>query len=353
VWGLNQRAQNDFYTVFWEQGISGQKRLGIPAQRSGELLYYNLSWAKALGFESPPQTTEQFVEQACAAAKANMKDDDPENDGTGGWIISTDYPVILGWIYANGAEILKKGSDQGGAVYQFDTPEVEAAFTFLRELYDDGCAWLAESQYPEAEFANRLGLFSTGSVMDIPYQVDAFRGVEGSGQWTVIPFPSPDGGSAFNVYGPSYSVLSSSPEGKLASWVFIRWLLEPQNQARFVEMSGSFPLRADALDHLEAYGKLYPQWLAASEALAAAHPAPDLQSWGIVRWTLKDAATQLFRFYFTIDQVPGLIRFLDQTANELHGGSNGGIAPGVAPWSLTPESTNSPGETPASSSEGS
>jgi hypothetical protein len=36
-----------------------------------------------------------------------------------------------------------------------------------------------------------------------------------------------------------------------------------------------------------------------------------------VRWALGDAATQLFRDYFTIDRVPDLVRLLDQTADDL------------------------------------
>ncbi len=52
-WGMSSDEQADFYPVFWEQDILAEKRLGIPAQRSGQMLYYNRSWAEELGFEFP------------------------------------------------------------------------------------------------------------------------------------------------------------------------------------------------------------------------------------------------------------------------------------------------------------
>ena len=138
TWGWRPGGQVDFYPVFWEQDLVGDKRFGVPAQRSGQLLFYNTSWARSLGFDSTPRVPEEFAEQACAAAAANLEDAEPDNDGTGGWVISTDYPAVLGWLYAFDAQIVRGSPDSESGGYRFDTPEVEAAFTFLRGLYDDG-----------------------------------------------------------------------------------------------------------------------------------------------------------------------------------------------------------------------
>jgi len=45
-----------------------------------------------------------------------------------------------------------------------------------------------------------------------------------------------------------------------------------------------------------------PQWAAAQQALEYAQSEPTARSWNTVRWALSDAATQLFRSYFTIDK---------------------------------------------------
>jgi multiple sugar transport system substrate-binding protein len=336
IWGFSPEEQADFYSAFWDQDVSDGKRLGVPAERSGQMLYYNVTWAKELGFNVAPVLPTQFREQACKAARANRQDADPANDGAGGWIVSTNYATMLGWIYAFGGEILKTPEpalDQ--SVYKFNNPQNEQAFTFLRELYDDGCAWVAEGEFPNFEFANRQGLFAADSVLGIPYQSDAFITAGNQDQWTVIPFPSPNLAPAIDVYGPSYVMLASSPERQLATWLLIKWLLLPENQARLIEADGSLPLSASTLSYLEGYKNRHPQWAAAIQALPFARSEPSFRSWGTVRWALSDAGTQLFRSYFEVSQVSTLLDFLDQTAAELH------LGPGASGVFHNP--TNTPG----------
>jgi ABC-type glycerol-3-phosphate transport system substrate-binding protein len=345
IWGFSSEEQNDFYPVFWNHDQSEGKRLGIPAQRSGQVLFYNASWAGDLGFDTVPTTPEQFLDQACAAANANQEDNDPDNDTTGGWIISTNYAATLGWIYAFGGEIVISGTqDTDGSVYQFETQEVDDTFTFLRELYDQGCAWFADNSYPEAEFANRQGLFMTQSVSNIPFQMDAFQAADNKDQWTVLPFPSPDGNPAFDAYGPSFEILKSTPERQLAAWLFIKWLLAPENQARLIEKMGTLPIRTSTLENLADYESTHPQWAVAVKALPYARSEPTFQSWSVVRWALTDALKQLFMYYFTIDQVPVLVEFLDQTAHELHiGPEKSGV---LDTPTFTPTASYTPTDTP-------
>jgi len=319
VWGLRRAEQDDFYAAFWDHDQSGDRRIGIPAQRSGQLIYYNSTWAEELGFSELPSTPEQFGRQACTAARANLDDENPDNDGTGGWIISTNYSAILGWMYAFGAEVAPSpGSKSADRGYNFEVQAVEEALTFLRELYDDGCAWLPENQYPNEDFATRRGLFATDSVTGIPYQQAAFDQVGNPDRWTVIPFPSPTGEPTASIYGPSFEILSSTPEEQLAAWLFVKWLVSPQNQARLIEATNAYPLRVSILEQLPGNGNLPPQWMAAADGLPFARSEPALRSWHIVRWAVSDAATQLFRYYFTIQQVPELVAFLHRTANDLH-----------------------------------
>lgn len=312
-WGLGAAAQDDFYPVFWEHDFDSQMRVGVPFQRSAEMLYYNVNWAYELGFNSAPTTIEEFKEQACAAAQANQDDEDIDNNGTGGLVISTNYSSILGWMYASGAEIVSYADG-----YDFDNQQVEDTFQYLRELYDMGCAWVTESNYPDSEFAARQALFVTGNLTSLPYQADAFQQADNDDQWTVIPFPSQDGTPAISTYGPSLVVFSSNDAQQLAAWLFARWLLGAETQARMVGAGTGFPISAAALEQLQQAGTLTPQWQAATRLLEQAHPEPGYRSWNLVRWAVYDAATQLFRYYFTIDEVPNLVKFLDQTANDLH-----------------------------------
>ena len=137
-------------------------------------------------------------------------------------------------------------------------------------------------------------------------------------QWTVLAFPGDDLSPTFASYGPEYVLVKSFPERQLAAWLFLKWLAAPEQHTRLVQADASFPLRASELIYLQGYRNSHPQWAAAVEVLPSAQAEPALSSWGIVRWTLKEAATQLFRSYFTLDQLPGLTSFLDWTANDIH-----------------------------------
>ncbi|MEA3438919.1 MAG: extracellular solute-binding protein [Chloroflexota bacterium] len=355
IWGLTDNEQADYYEVFWEHDIDGERRVGFPIQRYGQMLYYNVSWAYELGFTAAPTTVEEFREQACAAAQANLEDEYPENDGTGGWIVSTDYSAILGWLYAFGADIAPaidndpENSAQE-SVYDFHNPQVEDAFTFLRELYDEGCAWIADSQYPDNEFADRLGLFAAGTLSGIPYQADTFQQTDNDDQWTVIPYPSSEGKPVISIYGPSLVMFPSTEPEQLAAWMFIKWLTKPENQVRMIEKTGSIPLDATTLVLVETIDGIQPQWSASIKQLQTTALAgvsePGYQSWRIVRWAVSDAATQLFRYYFTIDKVPELVKFLHQTANDLHEDALKDSSIKIS--TPTPDTTRTPESTQAS-----
>lgn len=350
-WGLSPSEQSAFNPIIWEQDVQDGRRLGIPAFRSGQVLFYNQSWAKEMGFLLPPATPEQFRQQACAAAQANLRDDSPDNDGAGGWIVSTDGAAMLSWIYAFGGDALKSPRPKPNqSVYQFNTAENEQALTFLRQMYDTGCAWInrvnaanpqqSEDPLPHVAFANRLGLFASSSVLDISYQSEMFRASGSQDQWTVIPYPSPSLQPAIDIYGPSFYIPHSSPEAQLAAWLFIRWLSSPEHHARVVASIGAFPVQTSSMKFLEDYGKDYPQWASAVELLKYARVEPSFASWGKVRRGLNDAATQLFRSYFSADQIPVLLDYLDAFAADLHIGTD------LEEIFITPTNTSIPGARP-------
>lgn len=316
LWGLSAEDREDFTLLDLEAEPDPDTGFGLPAPRSAQLLYYNLSWGEELGFQGPPQSVEEFQEQACTAAQANTFDDDPSNDGSGGWIISTHYSAVAGWLHAFGAEF-SLPEEKG---YRFNTPEVREALTFLRELYVSGCSWLSENEFPEEEFASRKGLFSTGTLSGLPFQADAMERLSSADRWTVIPFPAQDGDPALPLYGPSYRILVSTPEKELATWLFLRWLLSPENESRLAAGTGAFPSRQSSLSLLAEGDGPSPQYLAALELLPYAHLEPSSPSWGQVRWAVSDSATQLYRSYFELEQLPAMLKLLDQTANDLHRG---------------------------------
>lgn len=313
-WGLAQEDIEDFIPLFWQQEQDGGALLGLPFYRSGQVLFYNQSWAEELGFNTPPTSPDEFKDQACAAAAA-LRSEEDRREGTGGWVIDSSAPSLLGWIYAFGGD-LEVPEGQG---YSFESPAVSGAFSFLRELYEDGCAWLSESALATQEFAARQGLFISSSVIGLPGQQSAFDQAGTTDQWTVIPFPSQDSQPVMVTYGPALVVLAGEPEQDLAAWLFARWLTSPEVQARWVQKQGTLPTRASVLDLLAEYRENHPQWDTAAELLQFARVEPGRPSWRLVHFVLSDAGRYLFSPLVTIRVVPEIIETLDQAAAELDG----------------------------------
>ena len=313
-WGWSAEEQADFYPAFWQQDELDGKRLGIPVQRSGYLLLYNSTWAGELGFSIPPGTTSAFRQQACAANLSMRQDDTVQNDAAGGWIISEQPAVMLGWIWAFGGEVLLPS----GSRYRFESDRAEQAFRYLKSLVDQNCAWLTQEPYPDEPFALRQGLLAGASLGELPFIAEAFAETGSADEWTVLPFPSSDGTPVVPVTGTSLALLPGETGEQLAGWLFISWLASPEAQAVWTRMTGEFPVRKSAFDLLGDYAAANSQWRTAVGLLPFARTEPALASWGRVQWALQDAGTQLFRSYFTADRIPDTLQELDRTARDLH-----------------------------------
>jgi ABC-type glycerol-3-phosphate transport system substrate-binding protein len=309
-WALSAEAWADFPAVFWEQDNVKGKQLGLPAQRSARIIFYNQTWAHELGFDSPPATAEDFRKQACAANASFRADADPQNDGYGGWIVDTAWQTTYAWLLAFG------GGVTAGSAYSFRTDPNLAALQFVKNLFDNHCAWLSTEPTPFDSFARRSALFVSAELAGLPSEVESMSRLKNSDEWTVIPFPGSQG-SVLVAYGPSYSVLRSTPEKQLAAWLFSRWLLSPENQSQWVETTGLFPLRNSVLGMIQPYRQASPQWDTAVGYLSLAQDVPQLASWHKLRAALQDGMTMLFQINLSVDTLPSLLAEMDSLAREL------------------------------------
>lgn len=316
TYGLSASDVSDFPAAIWKQDEVDGKRLGVPAQRTGRFLLYNQSWARELGFASPPTTSSEFEEQACAAHKALSKDTDSSNDPLGGWLIDTNAMTPLSWLLAFG------GGVQEEEGYRFLTPGNINAFRFVKALQQKGCAWLASPDLPAAErFAKRQALFATASLEDLPDQSRAFSKENNKDEWTVLEFPG-DKRQALVVYGSSFIMFASDDVTQLASWLFVRWMLSVENQVRWVQSTGLFPLRNSMMGSLADYSASHPQWTEAVKLLPQGETTPQLASWRLVRVMLGDGFGDMFDTIrhpdLTEGQVPLLLKQMETTAEELN-----------------------------------
>jgi ABC-type glycerol-3-phosphate transport system substrate-binding protein len=315
VYGLGADDVLDFPPVVWDQENLDGKRFGVPAERTSRFLLYNQSWARELGFTTPPATAADFEEQSCAAHRALGSDEDPDNNALGGWIIDSNPMTPLSWMLAFG------GGAQEENGYRFLTPGNIAAFKFVKNLQTKGCAWVPSPDLSVYDrFAARQALFATASLEELSGQARAMLAAGNRDEWTILPFPGEEQ-TAFALYGSSFVVLDSDDVNRLASWLFVRWMLSPDNQAGWVKSTDLFPLRTSTMSLLADYAADHPQWAAAVEMLPEGRQAPRLASWRVVRTMLGDGFGDMFDTIrhpdLTEGQVPLILKEMDATVADL------------------------------------
>jgi multiple sugar transport system substrate-binding protein len=310
TWGMSADEIADFPPLFWEQDQAGEKRLGMPAQRTTRLMVYNQTWARELGFDAPPATSDDFRAQACAANAAFRTNASATDDALGGWYVDTDPMTPFAWMLAFG------GSPLEGEGYRFKTPENIAAFRFVKTLFEENCAWQSAETGATDAFATRRALFITAGLEDLSAQSRAFNALASADKWTIIPFPG-TGEDTMIVRGSSFIVTPSTDAEQLAAWLFVRWMLSTENQARWVSTTGMFPLRTSTLNLVADYAATHPQWVEAVKLLPQGQGTPQLASWRQIRVVLGDGFDFMFRINMPVGQVATILAQMDTAVKDL------------------------------------
>jgi ABC-type glycerol-3-phosphate transport system substrate-binding protein len=307
-WGLTAEEKGDFYEAAFNGVVAPDGAwLGFPISQSIEVLFYNYTWGKELGFDAPPTNSAEFKEQACAAAAANAADDDPDNNGTGGYVLYAGASQVSVWWFSYGGYHLT-----ADGAWNFATSEMESIAEFLKDLWDEGCAFSTES-YPNPEFATRKALMISSSSVGLPYQEAAFEDAGTDDEWGYIPFPG-EAGQAVDSYLQTVGMVPSTPERELAAWLFLKWFTAPEQQAEWIEASAYYPTRASTVPLLEAYAADKPQWSSGLELVPLGQVEPAIASWLSVRRLLQDTFSKIIQG--TPDMIPELLAELDEAAAE-------------------------------------
>ncbi len=301
---------SDISSVILNQDIAGEARVAFPAQRTAQFLLWNETWAGELGFNSMPASAEDFQKQSCGAQKSMLTDAFAENDALGGWLVNTDSMTAYAWMQAFGGGVLEEGN------YRFLTPNNIDAFKFLRELSETSCTWQSTSADPLTAFANREALFITASLTDLSGIARAFASANNTDKWSVMLFPGEDKG-VMPVYGSSYVILDTTDEEQLAAWLFVRWLVDNKQDARWVEATHLFPLHTSTLELLGDYEKTHPQWKQAVDLLPQGELQPQLASWRTVKIMLGDGFAHMYRVNTPSGQVAAILAQMETMSKDL------------------------------------
>jgi multiple sugar transport system substrate-binding protein len=310
-WGLPEAEKKTFLSQVWDANSFDEKLIGIPAQINLQFLVYNQTWAKELGFSEAPHTQNDFVKQVCEAAHTNNFDSNKDNDGTGGWIINSSSPILLSWINAFGGSKAWSRDSQ----ISFNQAETGNAFTYLRSLTEKGCAWNSRVASPFTYFASRQSLAISATLPDLMELEETMSFAKNADKWVILPYPGEENSSPALMTGLSFGISKSNPNNELASWLFMRWLMLPRNQARLAEAAGSIPPTSTAADLMTAFGEHHDWWLEAEKLVPEAVMLPASSNWRQIRPVLEDGFWQMLQP--TPMAIPTLLEQMNETIKSI------------------------------------
>lgn len=305
-WGMPEKERSSYFTQVMKTG-TGTPMISLPAQINLQFIVYNQTWANELGFKEAPQTQDEFSRQVCEAARVNNQDNTKDNDGTGGWIINASSPTLLSWINAFGGS---KGWLSGSGI-SLNQDETGEAFSFLRGLTEKGCAWNSRVASPFTYFASRQSLAFSATLPDLLELEQTLSFTKNADKWIIIAYPGKEQPSNALISGIAYGITRNRPANELASWLFIRWISLPKNQARLAEASGMLPPTTAAADQMTTFADSHPWWTDAAKMLPEAVSLPATREWRSVRPVLEDSFWQMLQP--TPLPVPTLLEQMDET----------------------------------------
>jgi hypothetical protein len=105
---------------------------------------------------------------------------------------------------------------------------------------------------------------------------------------------------------------------ELAAWFFVRWLLQPTQQVRLVDLNGLWPATGHPALVAADYAAFHPAWASALKEGVHLTLAPETASWGINRYVLQDAYQRIYDL--DSEYFPNVIDVLKQTLYDYTGG---------------------------------
>ena len=237
----------DYYRV-------GDRLYSMPFNLSNPVLYYNKNDFREVGLdpEKPPQTLEDVK---AYSEKLLLK------DGSGNITRSGIALDVMPWHFEEmlakaGALYVNNGNGREGRATEalFNGPEGKAIFEWWADMVKTGLAFNVgrNPTYSDGLLAIASGrasmtITTSAALRSIFDALEA--GVEGV-ELGVAPMPGPQSSEGgITVAGASLWIVKARPQAEQeAAWKFIRFLVEPDQQATWYAGSGYFPIRSDAFD---------------------------------------------------------------------------------------------------------
>ena len=270
---------------------------GLPLDTNTQVLLWNKSVFEAAGISAPPATMEEFAADACKLTDAAKKRYGYAEGGTYFWAPA---PVF----YAMGGKITdEKITTASGYI---NGAESVAAFTMLKDLYDQGCMspnLLGGGIATDAGHAE--GMYAM--IIDGPWMVDIYKGNYPDFEVNFAPIPTGPQGATSSVVGGEDVVVLADSQNQEAAMKWASYLLTPDAQ-KMMATVGQMPTLASLAGDpaMPAYFAVFQEQLKTAQARVP-HP----------KWSdMDNAISNAYQRMLKGDQTPQAA--LDQAAEEIN-----------------------------------
>jgi len=270
--GLDRATIADFYPAVWAYGVMNGRRYGLPFNTSTPVLFYNASAFRTRGVKAPRNWAE-FEAAAKRLSDRRRK----------GYIAVLESWTFEAMVTSRGGSLVTEDGRPN-----FDSKEAVEALSMLHRMARSRTLIprrLAEAQFALLDFVRTKGMMVFASIANWPAAEDYSFAFD----LGVAPVPREPGGKV-PMGGAQLVVLKGASERQVAGAVaFWKFLMRPENIARWVEASYYVPVRKSALPHLEGFYAKNPYRKAAFEQLAFAVPRPRVPEFVVWRVYLEEA----------------------------------------------------------------
>ncbi len=278
-YGLTDAEYDSIYPPFKKMGIFNGVTYALPFNKSTYVLYYNTDAFEEYGL-SYPKTMEDL--QFAAMMLTNDSNGDGETDNYGfGLRTTVDHFAVF--LRANGGSVLKQNPDNTWEI-TINSPEAKEALAFMNDMVNELGIAYAEGGYLDGPFGDGKIAMFIETIASKPYVDSASIGKHG---WAWAPIPSWET-MAPPFAGTDIIMFDKSDEEDLATWKFMKYLLNPEIQAYWSIKSGYMPAVSTALDtpQYKEYIEQNPDVVVPLEELPYGSIDPNIAEWNEIRTIL-------------------------------------------------------------------
>jgi ABC-type glycerol-3-phosphate transport system substrate-binding protein len=286
-WDASDRA--DLYPFVLKAGIAPNGQIvGIPYGGAVSVMYFNRDWLKTINLDGAPSTWDEFS-TACNSATDHTK-------GTLCFGIDTNTTAFELWLYAHGGQV----TTDNLSVLQISTPAALEAMNQLATFVHANQTYrVTTRQQSLDDFASSRVLF-TFDWSDQLNDVSTAVKEHGDFDWGVGLLPEAEGRSRMTKLIAPLWVITRTPSSQnhdreMAAWLFIRWLMDDEQTARWATQTGDLPARLSAVNTLSTNTTIESaQNTILRDIAPLARPEPLVSGWNCVETVLSGAIRQVF-----------------------------------------------------------